>query len=171
MTFGNKFTFFYVNSVNNFLAKSLGDFMGFFLGVFLALLVLPGLALWASVITIVMLLLNTIRIWSLNPNRCLSCTFSVVTIIVLMLFIFINYFGVMTNFMGCFVNLSFFFNTCCYFNMLTLLDISNINNNIIFYMTLLMCFMFWFLPTLVVLVIVTVWTTGVALPVCHLTLV
>merc|ERR1719206_817669 len=107
----------YWHSVNNFLAKSLGDFMGFFFGVFLALLVLPGLALWPSVITIVMLLLNTIRIWSLNSNRCLSSTFSVVAIIVLMLFIFINYFGVMTNFMGCFVNLSFFFNTCCYFNM------------------------------------------------------
>merc|ERR1712013_602045 len=79
----NFFAFFYVNSVNNFLAKSLGVFLG--------LLVLPGLALWPSVITIVMLLLNTIRIWSLNSNRCLSSAFSVVAIIILMLFIFINY--------------------------------------------------------------------------------
>merc|ERR1712243_445169 len=75
---------------------------------FLALLVLPGLAVWPSVVTIVVLLLNTIRIRPMNSNRCLSSSFSVVTIIILMLFIFIDYFGVMTNFMGCFVNLSFF---------------------------------------------------------------
>merc|ERR1719431_319062 len=147
------FTFFYVNSVNNFLTECLGDFMGFFLRVFLALLVLPGLTLWPSVVPVVVLLFNTVRIRSLNSYRSLSSTFSVVAIIVLMFFIFINNLGVMTNFMGCFVNLSFFFNTCCYFNMFTLLYISNINNHVILYMALLMCFMFWFLATLVVLIV------------------
>merc|ERR1712105_336140 len=167
----NLFTFFYLNGVNNFLTECPGDFMGFFLRVFLALLVLPGLTLWPSVETVMVMLFNTLRIRSLNSYRCLSSTFSVVVIIILMFFIFINNFGVMTNFMGCFVNLSLFFNACCCFNMLTLFYISNINNNIILYMALLVCFMFWFLATLVVLVIVAVWTTGVTLPICHLTLV
>merc|ERR1711970_323067 len=138
---------------------------------FLALLVLPSLTLWPSVVPVVVLLFNTIRIRSLNSYRCLSSTFSVVAIIVVMFFIFINNLGVMTNFMGCFVNLSFFFNTCCYFNMFTLLYISNINNYVILYMALLVRFMFWFLATLVVFVIITVRTTGVTLPICHLTLV
>merc|ERR1711887_257310 len=165
------FAFFYVNSINNFLTECLWNFMGFFLWVFLALLVLPGLTLWPSVVSVMVLLFNTVRISSLNSYRCLSSTFSVVAIIVVMFFIFINNLGVMTNFMGCFVNLSFFFNTCCYFNMFTLLYISNINNHIVLYMALLVCFMFWFLATLVVLVIVTIRTTGVTLPICHLTLV
>merc|ERR1711921_15469 len=141
----NFFTFFYVNSVNNFLTECLGDFMGFFLRVFLALLVLPGLTLWPSVVSVVVLLFNSVWISSLNSYRCLSSTFSVVAIIIVMFFIFINNLGVMTNFMGCFVDLSFFFNACCYFNMLTFLYISNINNHIILYMALLVRFMFWFL--------------------------
>merc|ERR1711942_434773 len=72
-----------------------------------------------------------------------------------------NNLGIMTNNVRVVINLLVFFLAMCDDNILTLLNLSHINNNIILYMTLLMMLLFGCLVALVILLVLTMRTTVV----------
>lgn len=88
----NFLTLFDVNSVHDFLTVSLRDLVRLFLGMLLTLFVLSGFTMWSSIETIMVVLLNTMMVSGLNTCRSLSGTLAVVTIFIVMLFIFIHNF-------------------------------------------------------------------------------
>merc|ERR1711942_622466 len=127
--------------IYNFLTFLLGDFTSIFLGVFLALH---------------FLLVFTVMFMTGISSTLVVSTMPIVTRVVLA-----NNLGIMTNNVRVVINLLVFFLAMCDDNILTLLNLSHINKNIILYMAFLMMLLFGCLVALVILLVLTMRTTMV----------
>ena len=136
-----------VGGVHNLLADLLGDLSRVFLGVLLALLVL---------------LILTVRSGRVSMASSLSSTLVVPTIAMTFM-VNINNLGVMSNNMGAVVNLLVFLLTMSGDNVFTFLNVGDIYDNVILNMTLIMLRLLGDLVALMVLLVMTMRTTGVAM--------
>ena len=136
-----------VGGVHNLLADLLGDLSRVFLGVLLALLVL---------------LILTVRSGRVSMASSLSSTLVVPTIAMTFM-VNINNLGVMSNNMGAVVNLLVFLLTMSGDNVFTFLNVGDIYDNVVLNMTFIMLRLFGDLVALMVLLVMTMRTTGVAM--------
>merc|ERR1711942_488312 len=139
-----------VCGVHNLLANLLGDLARVLLRVLLALLVL---------------LVFTVRSGRVSMASSISITLVVSTIAVTRM-VNTNNLRVMANNMRAVVNLLVFLLTMSSDNIFTFFNISDIHNNIILYMALIVLRLLGNLVALVVLLVVAVRTTGVAVTSC-----
>ena len=139
--------FLNVGGVNNLLADLFGDLARVFLGVLFALLVLLVLAVWSGRVSVATSLSSTL----------------VVSTIPMAFMVNINNLRVMSNNMGAVVDLLVFFLTMGSNNIFTFLNVGNIYNNIILNMTFIMLRLLGDLVALMVLLVLTMRTTGVTM--------
>merc|ERR1711942_83150 len=132
---------FNIVSIYNFLTLLLGDLASIFLGVFLALH---------------FLLVFTVMLMTRISSTLVVSTMPIVTCVVLA-----NNLGIMTNNVRVVINLLVFFLAMSDDNILTLLNLSHINNNIILNMAFLMMLLFGCLVALVILLVLAMRTTVV----------
>merc|ERR1712082_368271 len=131
-----------IDGVHNFLASLLGDLASVFLGVFVTL--------------------HLFLVMTLMLMARFSCTFVISSVPIVTTVVMPNNLRVMSHNVGVVVDLFMFFLTMSDYNIFTFFNFSNIHNNIILHMALLVFLLFGFLVALMILLVMTMRTTVVS---------